>query len=80
MHGAQDDVEDAERRRRRRQGTVVAGLLLTLAGLYALIAILPSDPVALNHDLPYLGAGIIALWVGGILLGLGKGKGRRPPR
>jgi len=56
---------------------VVGGLLLTLGGLYVLIEILPTDPATLAHDIPFVGVGLVALWVGGILLGLGKGRGRR---
>jgi hypothetical protein len=47
------------------------GLLLTFIGL-ALIAILfPTSPAQLGVALPVAAVGILALWVGGILMGIG---------
>ncbi len=61
------------RARRGPSRTVVlgVGLLLTLGGLFLLSDLLPSKPAALVHALPIAGGGILALWVGGILLGRG---------
>jgi hypothetical protein len=47
------------------------GLLLTLVGLFLLTLLLPTDPGRLSTLLPVAGAGIVALWVGGILMGIG---------
>jgi hypothetical protein len=47
----------------------MAGLVLTLTG-FALVSLeLPVDPNGAAHELPLIGAGIIALWFGGILFG-----------
>lgn len=47
------------------------GLVLTFLGL-ALIAILfPTSPAQLGVALPVAAVGILALWVGGILMGIG---------
>jgi len=47
------------------------GLLLTLVGLLLLTLLLPTDPGRLSTLLPVAGVGIVALWVGGILMGIG---------
>jgi len=47
------------------------GLLLTLAGLLLLSALFPTAPEKLDYALPVAAAGILALWVGGILMGIG---------
>jgi hypothetical protein len=47
------------------------GLLLTLVGLFLLAILLPTDPGRLSTLLPVAGVGIVALWVGGILMGIG---------
>lgn len=47
------------------------GLLLTLVGLFLLTLLLPTDPSRLATLLPVAGVGIVALWVGGILMGIG---------
>jgi hypothetical protein len=54
---------------RRRQGIVVVGLLLTFLGLFLASRLLPTDPGALTALLPAAAAGLVALWLGGILLG-----------
>ena len=72
------DRADQEARRRRRQGTVLAGLLLSFLGLFLVTLLLPVGTGALDHALPVVGAGLLCLWVGGILLG--RGSGGRGPR
>jgi hypothetical protein len=47
------------------------GLLLTFVGLFLLSDLLPSAPAHLLAVLPLAGAGMLALWVGGILMGVG---------
>jgi len=47
------------------------GLLLTLVGLFLLVLLFPSAPGALSSALPIAAVGIVALWVGGILMGIG---------
>jgi len=54
-----------------RQAKIGLGLLLTLVGLFLLTLLLPTDPGHLATLLPVAGAGIVALWVGGILMGIG---------
>ncbi len=47
------------------------GLLLTFVGIALLSLLLPTDPGGLVHLLPVVGGGILLLWVGGILMGIG---------
>jgi uncharacterized membrane protein YedE/YeeE len=47
------------------------GLLLTLAGLFLLSALFPTAPEKLAYVLPVAAVGILALWTGGILMGIG---------
>ncbi len=44
---------------------------MTLVGLFLLADLLPSAPGALVRMLPVATAGIAALWIGGILMGIG---------
>jgi len=67
----------AESERVRRQRRVVVGLLLTFLGLLLALGLLPTAPGALLAAIPVLGAALLAVWVGGILLGLGRAA-RRP--
>jgi hypothetical protein len=53
----------------RRQQRLGLGLLLTLLGLFLLAILFPTDPSQLLALLPIGGAGMLALWVGGLLLG-----------
>ncbi len=48
------------------------GLLLTIAGLFLLSILLPTAPEKLEYALPAAGVGILLLWVGGILMGIGQ--------
>jgi len=54
-----------------RSTKIGLGLLMTLVGLFLLTLLLPTDPGRLSTLLPVAGAGIVALWVGGILMGIG---------
>jgi hypothetical protein len=47
------------------------GLLLTLLGLFLLVILFPTNPNSFATLLPVAAAGIVALWVGGILMGIG---------
>ena len=58
------------RRRKLSRGEMVGvGLLLTLVGLFVLGGSLPTDPGSLERAAAITGVGIVAVWVGGILLG-----------
>ena len=58
----------------------MVGLLLTLVGLAFIAYLLPSEPSGITSLLPEIAAGIVALWVGGLFLGMGMGmKARRGP-
>ena len=59
-----------------RRVAVGVGLLLTLGGLFLVAEVLPTAPGPLGRALPAVGAGLVALWVGGILMGRGS---RTPP-
>lgn len=64
----------APRRPRRtlsKKGRIGLGLLLTLVGLFLLADTLPVAPGPLARVLPLLAAGILGLWIGGILMGIG---------
>jgi len=63
---------------RRRRGVTLSkpakiglGLLLTLVGLFLLVLLFPTSPGSFATVLPVAAAGIVALWVGGILMGIG---------
>ena len=61
-------------RRRRplsRQAKIGLGLLLTLVGLFLLVLLFPTNPATFGTVLPVAAAGMVALWVGGILMGVG---------
>lgn len=47
------------------------GLLLTVAGIILLSLLIPTAPGKLGFALPVAGLGIMVLWVGGILMGIG---------
>jgi len=54
----------------------MGGLLLTFAGLFLVTLLLPVGAGAIQGQLPVVAAGLLCLWVGGILLG--RGSPRRP--
>jgi len=67
-------VPPSSRRPRRalsRTEKIGLGLLCTLVGLFLLSILLPTAPGKLGTDLPIAGAGILILWMGGILMGIG---------
>lgn len=47
----------------------MVGLLLTLLGFALLSYEVPANGIGVGQLLPLLGTGMIALWIGGILLG-----------
>lgn len=47
------------------------GLLLTLVGLFLLAVLFPTNPSTFARVLPVAAVGLVALWVGGILMGIG---------
>lgn len=47
------------------------GLFFTLIGLAFLVLLFPTAPGPLAHALPIAAVGMIALWAGGILMGVG---------
>ncbi len=63
----------APRRRVRlsKNARVGLGLLFTFAGLALVSLLLPTAPGALARALPVVGAGMLLLWTGGILMGVG---------
>ena len=61
----------ARRFRLSRKGRVALGLLLTLVGLFLLAVLFPTAPGVDARVLPVAAVGIVALWVGGILMGSG---------
>jgi len=65
----------SSRRRPRRPLTkktkIGLGLLFTLVGLFLAADAFPTAPGTLAHVLPVAAAGLVALWVGGILMGIG---------
>jgi len=54
-----------------KQARIGLGLLLTLVGLFLLVLLFPTNPASFSTILPVAAAGIVALWVGGILMGIG---------
>jgi hypothetical protein len=64
------------RRRRRlsRGGAVALGLLFTLVGLFVLGGTVPTAASTLERAVAITGAGAVALWVGGLLLGSARGR------
>lgn len=60
--------------RRSPRAKLGIGLLLTLVGLFVLGGTLPTQPGSLERAVAVTGIGVVALWLGGMFLGLG---GRR---
>ena len=75
---AGEDRTDPERRRISRQRTIVLGVLLTFLSV-VLLLLAPDLTGPLVRDLPYLAGGLIALFAGGVLLGVGFGRKPTPP-
>lgn len=55
--------------RKRSQLTVMVGLLLTFAGLFAYGVQVPVQPASLDRLLPWLAVGFLCSWIGGIFVG-----------
>jgi hypothetical protein len=72
----ESDAAQHELRRVRRQRKVVLGLGATFVGLAALL-LAPNLTGPFVADLPFLAVALVALYLGGILLGVGFGEGRR---
>jgi hypothetical protein len=64
-------LRGGQRRRLSRPARIGLGLLLTLVGLFFLVLLFPTAPGPLESELPFAAVGIFALWVGGILMGIG---------
>jgi len=45
--------------------------LFTLVGLFLLVLLFPTNPSTFGTVLPIAAVGLVALWVGGILMGIG---------
>jgi hypothetical protein len=74
MDGASPGPGPAPSRRRRslsKAQKIGLGLLFTLVGLFLLWGTFPTSPGGDARFLPVAAAGIAALWVGGILMGVG---------
>jgi hypothetical protein len=69
--GSPPPAGPARRGRLSKAARIGIGLLLTLVGLFLLAAILPVAPGPLDHILPIAAAGIAAVWIGGIFMGVG---------
>jgi hypothetical protein len=72
--GARSAVSHGSAPRRPRlskSAKIGLGLLFTLVGLFLLLLLFPTAPGALDRTLPVAAAGIVVLWVGGILMGIG---------
>ncbi len=59
------------RRRWSKNQKIGTGLLLTLVGLALITLLLPTTPSSVGHVLPIAAGAVLALWVGGILMGIG---------
>jgi hypothetical protein len=68
-----------EQNRLRRQLTIVIGVVFTFVGLFLIAALLPVGAPGLARAVPLAGAGVLAVWVGGILLGRGTRSRAAPP-
>ena len=71
---AAEGVAPARRRRRpplSKPARIGLGLLLTLVGLFLLALLFPTNPNSFATLLPIAAAGVVALWIGGILMGIG---------
>jgi len=73
---APDRPPRTPRRPLSKAAKVGLGLLFTFLGLFLLSILLPTAPGKFGAILPVAGAGMLLLWVGGILMGMG---GRSPP-
>jgi len=65
------EARPGRRPRLSKPAKIGLGLLLTFVGLFLLVLLFPTDPSSFRTVLPVAAAGIVALWVGGILMGIG---------
>ena len=61
----------ARRRGLSKSARIGLGLLLTVGGLVLVSVLLPTAPGRFATILPVAAAGLLLLWVGGILMGIG---------
>jgi hypothetical protein len=54
-----------------RNQKIGLGLVLTIVGIALLSVLLPTAPGRFTAALSVAGGGILALWIGGILMGIG---------
>jgi len=59
------------RRGLSKSARIGLGLLFTFVGLFLLSILLPTAPGQFSRILPVAAAGMVVLWVGGILMGIG---------
>jgi hypothetical protein len=64
-----DDSPSPPRKRMSKATKIGLGLLATFAGLFLMLRFVPTHPS--SSFLETLGVGILLLWVGGILMGVG---------
>jgi hypothetical protein len=61
----------ARRPKLSKTAKIGLGLLLTFLGLALASLLLPTEPGQLGRLLPVAAAGLLLLWLGGILMGIG---------
>jgi hypothetical protein len=68
---APPDPAPARRAGLSKNQKIGVGLLLTFLGLGLIAVLFPTSPAQLGVALPVAAVGILALWAGGILMGIG---------
>jgi hypothetical protein len=71
MPSAEPAPDAPPRPRLSKNAKIGIGLLLTIVGLFLLSVLLPTAPGKLGTILPVAAAGMVAVWIGGILMGIG---------
>ena len=71
MQAAAEAPATPGRRGFSKNQKIGTGLLLTFVGLALIAVLFPTSPSGLGIALPVAAVGILALWVGGILMGIG---------
>jgi hypothetical protein len=66
-----ESVPASHRRPLSKSAKIGLGLLFTFLGLFLLSDLLPTAPGRFSTILPIAAAGMLVLWVGGILMGVG---------
>jgi hypothetical protein len=54
-----------------RQAKIGLGLALSLVGLFLISALLPTAPDKLAFGIGVAAAGVVSIWLGGVLMGIG---------